>query len=203
MEGGVRESAVVPEKVMDSVKMTLDNVEQVQTHLISFLSIAGPDVLAQMRPLQRAQSMLLLSRATTTLFALKLRCSGVHPDDHPIKSELIDHCASKFVHEAPLKRSTTLNYQAATRFIEHSLPDLTQEQKQGMRDISRGKGPKMKQVERTVQKKRKYQSSEKQSVQIAAKEFLEKAARELLGDNNGGLQGPLCGDASNDDLQED
>ncbi|KAG7037658.1 Nuclear nucleic acid-binding protein C1D [Cucurbita argyrosperma subsp. argyrosperma] len=210
MEGGVRESAVVPEKVMDSVKMTLDNVEQVQTHLISFLSIAGPDVLAQMRPLQRAQSMLLLSRATTTLFALKLRCSGVHPDDHPIKSELerlslYQEKLERFIglSKAPLKRSTTLNYQAATRFIEHSLPDLTQEQKQGMRDISRGKGPKMKQVERTVQKKRKYQSSEKQSVQIAAKEFLEKAARELLGDNNGGLQGPLCGDASNDDLQED
>lgn len=27
--------------------------------------------------------------------------------------------------EAPLRPSTTLNYQAATRFIEHSLPDLT------------------------------------------------------------------------------
>lgn len=73
-----------------------------------------------------------------------------------------------------------------------------------MRDISRGKGPSVKQLERNVQKKRKYQSSEKQSVQIAAKEFLEKAARELLGDSNGGLQGPLCGDASDDDdLQED
>lgn len=73
-----------------------------------------------------------------------------------------------------------------------------------MRDISRGKGQKMKQLERNVQKKRKYQSSEKQSVQTAAKEFLEKAARELLGDSNGGLQGPLCGDASDDDaLQED
>ena len=31
----------------------------------------------------------------------------------------------EFVLEEPLHRSTTLNYQAATRFIEHSLPDLT------------------------------------------------------------------------------
>ncbi|KGN55423.1 nuclear nucleic acid-binding protein C1D [Cucumis sativus] len=211
MEGGVRDFAVVPEKVMDSVKTTLDNVEQVQTHLISFLSIAEPDVLAQMQPLQRAQSMLLLARVTTTLFALKLRCSGVHLDDHPIKSELerlslYQDKLERFIglSKAPLKRSTTLNYQAATRFIEHSLPDLTQEQKLSMRDISRGKGQKMKQLERNVQKKRKYQSSEKQSVQTAAKEFLEKAARELLGDCNGGLQGPLCGDALDDDaLQED
>jgi hypothetical protein len=31
----------------------------------------------------------------------------------------------KFVLQAPLRPSATLNYQAATRFIEHSLPDLT------------------------------------------------------------------------------
>lgn len=72
MEGAVRDFAVVPEKVMDSVKTTLDNVGQVQTHLISFLSIAEPEVLAQMQPLQRAQSMLLLARVTTTLFACKV-----------------------------------------------------------------------------------------------------------------------------------
>lgn len=77
------------------------------------------------------------------------------------------------------------------------------EQKKSMRDISRGKGPKIKHLERNAQKKRKYQSSEKQSVQTAAKDFLAKAARELLGENNGGFQGPLCGDASDDDLQED
>lgn len=71
MEGGVRESTVVPEKVMDSVKKTLDNVEKVQTHLLPFLSIAETDVLAQMHPLQRAQSMLLLAKATTNLFACK------------------------------------------------------------------------------------------------------------------------------------
>ena len=68
-----------------------------------------------------------------------------------------------------------------------------------MRSISRGEGPTIKYLERSVQKKRKYQSSEKQSVQTAAKEFLEKAARELLGDNKGGLVGPLHAEALDDD----
>ncbi|XP_023913024.1 uncharacterized protein LOC112024647 isoform X1 [Quercus suber] len=93
--------------------------------------------------------------------------------------------------KAPLRPSAMLNSQAATRFVEHALPGLTSEQKQSMRSISRGEGPTIKYLERSVQKKRKYQSSENQSVQTAAKEFLEKAACELLGDNKGGLVGPL------------
>lgn len=60
-----------------------------------------------------------------------------------------------------------------------------------MRDISKGEGPKMKYLERNVHKKRKCQSSEKQSVRAATQEFLEKAARELLGDNRSGIKGPL------------
>lgn len=63
-----------------------------------------------------------------------------------------------------------------------------------MRNISRGEGPKIKYLERSVQKKRKYQS-----VQTIAKEFLEKAARELLGDNNCGFKGPLLAEASDED----
>ncbi|KAF7830362.1 nuclear nucleic acid-binding protein C1D [Senna tora] len=100
--------------------------------------------------------------------------------------------------EAPLRPSTTLNYQAATRFIEHSLPDLTPEQRQNMRNLSRGERPKVNYQERSGQK-RKYQSSEKQSVQTAAKEFLEKAAREILGNNAGGMKGPIQIDISDDD----
>uniref|UniRef100_A0A2N9HD88 Nuclear nucleic acid-binding protein C1D n=1 Tax=Fagus sylvatica TaxID=28930 RepID=A0A2N9HD88_FAGSY len=185
MEGG----GVVPDSVMESVNKTVSNVEEVGTHLTHFVSLSDPDVLSQMPPLQRAQTLLLLARATSTLFTLRLRCTGVHPDDHPVKSELV----------APLRPSTTLNYKAATRFIEHSLPDLTSEQKRSMRSISRGEGSNIKYLERSAQKRRKYQSSEKQSVQTAAKEFLEKAARELLGDNKGGLVGPLHAEALDDD----
>lgn len=66
-----------------------------------------------------------------------------------------------------------------------------------MRTISRGERPKDYQ-ERSGQK-RKYQSSENQSVQAAAKEFLEKAAREILGNNTGGIKGPITIDISDDD----
>lgn len=64
-------SAAVPESVMDSVKRTLVNVEEVRTQCLDFLSLSDPEVLAELPPLQRAESLLLLAKATTTLFAGK------------------------------------------------------------------------------------------------------------------------------------
>ncbi|GMI81523.1 hypothetical protein like AT5G25080 [Hibiscus trionum] len=207
MEGGERGSSAIPESVMNSVNTTLVNVENLRTHLHQFLSISDPDVLAEMPPLQRAQALFTLAKAITTLFALRLRCNGVHPDEHPIKSELerlslYQDKLERFVDlsKAPLRPSTTLNSQAATRFIEHSLPDLTPAQRLSMRQISKGKGPSTKCSDSNIIKKRKYQSSEKQTVQDAAIEFLEKAARELFGDRKDGFKGPLqVVDISDDD----
>jgi len=193
-----KDSGVVPEGVMEAVKRTSNNMSEFQSQFVEFLSLCDPDVLAELPPLQRAKSLLLLAKATTTLFTLRLRCNGVHPDDHAVKSEierlsLYQDKLERFIDlsKAPLRPSNTLNYQAATRFIEHSLPDLTPDQRRSMRDISKGEGPKMKYLERSVHKKRKCQSSEKKSVRAATQEFLEKAARELLGDNNSGIKGPL------------
>lgn len=69
-----------------------------------------------------------------------------------------------------------------------------------MREISRGEGHGFKYVNNNHQKKRKFQSSEKQSVRAAAQDFLEKAARELLGDNKNGVKGPLQPENSDDDV---
>ncbi|KAL8115877.1 uncharacterized protein LOC141668174 [Apium graveolens] len=189
---------VVPESVMEAVNRTLKNIEDVRTQFPEFLDQCTPTYLAQLDPLERAQSLLLLAKATTVLFALKLRCKGVHPDDHPVKTELerlslYQEKLERFIYmsKAPLRPSATINAQAATRFIEHSLPDLTPEQRQGMREISRGEGSKLKYLETHFNKKRKCASGERKSVQTAAQEFLNKAARELLGENNGGFKGPL------------
>ncbi|KAJ6743851.1 SUN-COR STEROID HORMONE RECEPTOR CO-REPRESSOR [Salix viminalis] len=199
MESSSSSSKVVPESAMEAVERTLANLKQVESHLLEFLSLANPDVLDEMPPLQRAQSLFMFAKATSTLFALRLRTSGIHPEKHPIiKTELerlslYQDKLEQFVDisKEPLHRSTTLNYQAATRFIEHSLPGLTPEQRKSMRNISKGEGPKIKHTKRSARKKRKCDTSEKQSVQTAAQEFLEKAARELFGGNTDGFKGPL------------
>ncbi|XP_021746284.1 nuclear nucleic acid-binding protein C1D-like [Chenopodium quinoa] len=193
-------SNIIPEKVMEGVRTTLANIDELQSNFDEFLSLTSdPEVLSQLPPLERAQSLLLLAKLTSVLLSVKLRCSGVYPDHHPIKGELdrlsrYQEKLERFVDKsrAPLRPSTTVNTQAATRFIEHSLPDLTAEQRKRMRAISKGEEGRMKYSERNIQKKRKTPISDMKSVREAAEEFLQKAARELLGETNGGVQGPLA-----------
>ncbi|XP_057959332.1 uncharacterized protein LOC131151886 [Malania oleifera] len=206
MEAGTTQRRVIPERVTGAVERTLQNVEELTPQFLEFLSLSDPAVLAELPPLQRAECLLVLARATSTLFTSRLKCSGVHPDSHPVKSELerlslYQDKLERFIDlsKAPLRPSATLNYQAAARFIQHSLPDLTPGQKQSMKDISSGEGSKFKYLEKSAKKKRKYQSSEKQSVKTAAKDFLEKAARELLRDNRSGFKGPLQPENSDED----
>ena len=63
--GGTR---IVPESVMEAVKRTSINIEEVGIFFDDFLSLCDNDVLSQMNPLERAQSLLLLAKITTTLF---------------------------------------------------------------------------------------------------------------------------------------
>ncbi|KAK9065576.1 hypothetical protein SSX86_014977 [Deinandra increscens subsp. villosa] len=200
------EPGAVPESVMESVNTTSTNFNEFRPQFADFFPLCDPDTLSELDPLQRAQSLLLLAKATTTLFALKLRCNGVDPDDHPVRSELdrlklyqekLDKCIN--LSNAPLRPSTTLNYQAATRFIEHSLPDLTSDQRKNMREISRRDGVNRGRSEGNASKRRKYLSSNKTSVKTAAQEFLEKATRELLGDDKSSFKGPLKPHDSDDD----
>lgn len=199
MEAENERSKVVPERVMEGVRRTMANIDELKSNFDEFLSLSSdPEVLAELPPLERAQSLLLLAKTTSVLLAVRLRCSGVYPDHHPIKGELerLSRYQEKLecfmeLSKAPLRPSTTLNSKAATRVIKHSLPDLTPEQRQSMRAISNSEEGRIRCSERNVQRKRKYQSGDAKSVREAAQEFLEKAARELLGENNGGVKGPL------------
>lgn len=68
-----------------------------------------------------------------------------------------------------------------------------------MREISRREGSNRGRPEGNASKKRKYLSSKKTSVKTAAQEFLEKATRELLGDDKSSFKGPLKPQDSDDD----
>ncbi|CAH8321170.1 unnamed protein product [Eruca vesicaria subsp. sativa] len=211
MEGGEGSSAaaaVVPESVMEAVKQTMSQLQELKPQLEEMMmSLAEPEDLAQMQPLQRAKAMYLLAEATTTIFTRVF--FGCYVDGSVVffflqerlnvYREKLQRCMDQS--KEPLRPTTVLNRQAATRVIEHSLPDLTSDQKQNMRDLSQGEKSSMASSETTA-KKRKYQSNEKQSVQSNAKEFIEKAARELNGNTETGLKGPVMAAADDSDDAE-
>ncbi|KAK8949878.1 hypothetical protein KSP40_PGU016817 [Platanthera guangdongensis] len=199
------DDGVVPATVLDSVRETLNCVDELRGNLERFLTLAEPDVLAELTPLQRARAFLVLATSASALFSVRLGCSGIRADDHPIRTE-IDRLG---LHEdklrkyndwnkAPLRPSVKINPQAAARFIEHSLPDLAPEQRRSLHEISSRRSF----INNRVKKKAKYQSSDKQSVRAATHEFLEKAARELFGSNDSSVKGPLQNLSSDDEHDE-
>lgn len=187
-------SSVVPADIIESLEAINTNCEEVESNLREVLAACDPDVLAELSPLDRAYTFLTLAKAVATLFTLQLRCSGDSPDEHDVKTELerLDLYTNKveyYIDMNTARPTTTLNAQAATRFIEHSLPDLTTEQRRDMRDISRGMGPNRKSREdHGKKKKRKHDLAEKPSVAAEAAAFLAKAQKELFGGMNPGKQ---------------
>ncbi|KAI0511853.1 hypothetical protein KFK09_012487 [Dendrobium nobile] len=190
---------VIPVTVLDSLRESLSCVDELKGNIERFLRLAEPDVLAELTPLQRARAFLFIATSASALFSVRLRCSGIRTDEHPIRTELErlglhEDKLRKYNdwNKAPLRPSLKLNPQAATRFIERSLPDLAPEQRKSLHGISRGKGDRTTSfMTSRAKKKTKYQSTEKPSVRAAAQEFLEKAARELFGSNDLSVKGPL------------
>lgn len=183
-------SNAVPVDILESLETINAKFDGVESNLREVLAACDPDVLAELSPLDRAYTFLILAKAVATLFTLQLRCSGETPEEHNVKTELerLDLYTNKVEYHIDMstaRRTTTLNAQAATRFIEHSLPDLSTEQRCDMRDISRGLGPNRKSREDFgKKKKRKHDLAEKQSVAAAAAAFLAEAQKELFGGKN-------------------
>lgn len=61
--------SVVPESVRESVNRTSNNFAEFTTQFQDFLPLCcEADVISELDPIQRAQSLLLLAKASTTLF---------------------------------------------------------------------------------------------------------------------------------------
>ncbi|ESW33075.1 hypothetical protein PHAVU_001G041300 [Phaseolus vulgaris] len=181
VKGSEIDGVEVPEAMIETLNRTLGSLQQLETELPQFLSLSDPDLLAQLPLLERAHSLFSLAKLASTLFSLKLRCRGVNPNDHPVKSEL-----DKInVLQKKLER----------------LARLSEAQEQDMRNINGGEGPEMNYEERAGQK-RKYPSSEEPSVQIDHMESLEKVKEEHLGYDTENVKGTVVIDISDDDDDE-
>ncbi|CAO2175870.1 unnamed protein product [Urochloa humidicola] len=187
-------ASAVPPSAVSAAEDMLAVAESVGDHLFQLLAAAeeDPDAVAELPPLLRARAFLAVAQAATSLFAVRLRCSGIDPDEHPIKKEFrLSLCQEKLNRfddweKAPLRPTTTLNNQAAARFIGHSLSHLTSDQKRSMQAISRGERKGW-----SGQKRKPEPLPEKKSVRAAAEEFLAKATQELIGNSDNRVKGPV------------
>lgn len=61
-------SKVIPDSVMEGVKRTATNMDELQANLKEFLSYCDAQTLAKLDPLERTRVLLLIAKANTTLF---------------------------------------------------------------------------------------------------------------------------------------
>nr|CAB3482633.1 unnamed protein product [Digitaria exilis] len=188
-------ASAVPPSAVSAAEETLAATESVGDHLSQLLAAAAedPDAVTELPPLLRARTFLAVAQAATSLLAVRLRCSGIDPDEHPIRKEferlsLWQEKLNRFEdwEKAPLRPTTTVNTQAAARFIGHSLTHLTSDQKRSMQAISRGE-----RRGSSGQKRKPEPLPGKKSVRAAAEEFLAKAAQELIGNSDSRVKGPV------------
>jgi exosome complex protein LRP1 len=82
-------ASAVPPSVVSAAEDTLAAAESVGDHLSQLLAAAAEDpyAVAELPPLLRARAFLAVAQAATSLLAVRLRCSGIDPDEHPIRKE--------------------------------------------------------------------------------------------------------------------
>ncbi|WVZ94086.1 hypothetical protein U9M48_040023 [Paspalum notatum var. saurae] len=180
------DASAVPPSVVSAAEDTLAAAESVGDHISQLLAAAAedPDAVAELPPLLRARTFLAVAQAATSLLGGTILSAL-------FLLERLSLCQEKLNRfedwdKAPLRPTTTLNTQAAARFIGHSLSHLTSDQKRSMQSISRGERRGW-----SGQKRKTEPLPEKKSVRAATEEFLAKAAQELIGHSDSRVKGPV------------
>ncbi|KAJ7294550.1 hypothetical protein O6H91_Y251100 [Diphasiastrum complanatum] len=184
-------SSLVPTHVLEGVARLdakLQTLEANLTHLLLLSSLSHS--LAHLSPIDRASAFLSLSKSVNTLFSVFLRTTGESPNDHPAKTEverveLYEDKVERAIYRSktPSRPTSSLNIAAANRFIEHSIPDLTTDQRKRVREVSQEKSRRLRLEDKSDGRSRKSPKRDKkdgESVAQAAAAFLAEAQRELL-----------------------
>ncbi|EFJ23641.1 hypothetical protein SELMODRAFT_442808 [Selaginella moellendorffii] len=186
-------AAPIPEEVMEGVSGMDDRLERLEQHMKKLLNSWSPDALALLAPADRASAYMAVSKALNAVYCLLLRTRGECPEDHPVKSELdrvnlydekVQYACDRSKGETlsmkllPPRPTLSLDVKAANRFIEHGIPDLTEEQKLLVREAG------MRTTTKKNNRPRPDHSSSKrlksgESVADAAAAFLAVASKEI------------------------
>ncbi|KAL2642176.1 hypothetical protein R1flu_009763 [Riccia fluitans] len=132
--------ALLPLEVLRDVASVDVALKGVEEQLSRVLPNCTPEVMAQWTPLERASTILSLSKTLNILFCLYLRTEGLDPDKHPVTDDVerVGRYQTKVQAAIDSKRRPTVNLdiRAANRFIEHAIPDLQEDKKRRLRELN-------------------------------------------------------------------
>ncbi|KAL3678166.1 hypothetical protein R1sor_021122 [Riccia sorocarpa] len=178
--------ALLPPEVLQDVRNVDTALKGVEEQLNRVLPNCTPEVMAQLTPLERASTVLSLSKTINALFCLYLRTEGLDPDKHSVTDELerVDLYQTKVQAAIDSKRRPTVNLdiRAANRFIEHAIPDLHDDKKRQLRDLNNKGNLKRRQEKMPVSVTPKRRPSGLTVAEEAAA-FLAEASKEIQNAN--------------------
>lgn len=178
--------SAIPAVVQRSVSQLEVAVLDLQKQIRLLVSPESQEAVPLLSAADRALYFLAISKATNALFCLHLRTTGQTPEKHGVKSELerVSVYHDKVAHAidrstAPSRPTSSINVPAANRFIEHAIPDLSEEQKHQVREVTR-RGNKRSMTWVRNPNESSTQANKRQSVMDAAAAFLAEAAKDLV-----------------------
>lgn len=179
------EEALLPAEAVQTVDDIHRALRKVEEGLGSVLPKCTRESFEQLSLVERASTFATLSKTLAVLFGVYLKTNGVSPDEHPANSELVrvglyQDKVQKAVDRSrgPQLPTSSLDVRATNRFIERAIPDLSEEQRKGLRELGKKKGSAKRRQERgTVNSTPKKRPSGMTLAEEAAA-FLAEATKE-------------------------
>mmetsp|Transcript_23506 Transcript_23506/g.39385 ORF Transcript_23506/g.39385 Transcript_23506/m.39385 type:complete len:193 (+) Transcript_23506:236-814(+) len=171
-------SKQLPAEATECLEKFENALSSIEKNLQPLLGVSSRQLESQLKPLERAELHVTLAFAANALFGMYLKTQGVPMAEHPVKRELdrVQMYQQKVERAKFTERPRTgaLNVDAANRFITHSIPDLSADQKKRLREIN--------QRERTKSQDQDAKAKTPRQKSITAKEaanaFLEEITAE-------------------------
>eukprot|EP00271_Cylindrocystis_brebissonii_P017575 TRINITY_DN4622_c0_g1_i1.p1 TRINITY_DN4622_c0_g1~~TRINITY_DN4622_c0_g1_i1.p1 ORF type:complete len:213 (-),score=57.69 TRINITY_DN4622_c0_g1_i1:69-707(-) len=153
----------VPEGALDALDRLETALSTVAVHCQPYLSNTSAGLTSHLLPEEHAVVNLVAAQALNAVFCAFLASRGIAAADDPLQQQEVERVqlyAEKVSRLAVSRRGlpasrpkVNLDVQAAGRFIEHAIPDLSQDQREEIRETTAAAPAKKRQRQRKEDKK--------------------------------------------------
>lgn len=175
---------MLPAEATEQVELFQKCLAQLEDNHETLKAILSVPKVDELPALDRAQALVGLGQLVGALFVLHNKATGSQPSEQLQKEQerikLYSKKVSKAISADELRKArptVTLDIAAANRFIDHSIPDLTKEQRQKLKEATDNLKRKAEEDDSAPKKKGSQKGGK--HAKDAALEFLQKLKEDM------------------------